>query len=208
MTSPQPARPELFAQSDRWSFIALFPLSVVIAVSIVLETVQRLGAVIPNVDIPIELPLARDVAALGFTADGGGITAWADSGTVLLSDVTGGVHAALIAEPLIHGAAMLVALATAALFTLNLARGVAFDARNTRLIAICGAALALDLAARFPLDLVVMNHVRAALDQDVFQETATDSGFFLNLFLIFALSAMGVAFAAGERLQRDTEGLV
>ncbi|WP_203136525.1 hypothetical protein [Microbacterium sp. JZ31] len=208
MTSPQPARPELFAQSDRWSFILLVPLSAIIAVVIVMETAQRLAAVIPNADIPIELPLAPDAAALDLTAEGVAVTAWSDRATVLLSDVPGGVHAALIAAPLIHGAAMLVALATAALFTLNLARGIAFDVRNTRLIAISGAALALDLAARFPVDLIVTNHARAALDQDVFGGTATDSGFFLSLFLVFVISAVAVAFAAGARLQKDTEGLV
>jgi hypothetical protein len=114
---------------------------------------------------------------------------------------------ALVAEPIVHGLAIVAGIALLALLCWNLARGRAFARANVRIV-FWGAGVL--TAGWFLGSLLTTMTVNGALSavSDYGYDGITFSTNWAFPFAILAIAAVGAAFQVGERLQRDTEGLV
>ena len=114
---------------------------------------------------------------------------------------------ALIAEPLVHGAAIITGAVLFALFCWNLARGRAFSRANVRIVLGGVGVLAVGWLVGTILTTMTVNGALAAVSDHTY-EGITFSTDWAIPFAILAVGAVGAAFQVGARLQRDTEGLV
>lgn len=200
-------KPELFPQSDRWTFLWIIVFAVVLACGVVVDAVLQLSQIIPNADVPVTVRLPDEAATLPLGPGGSGVDVSVDRAILSLSGLPPAPYAALIAEVSIHALSLLGALACAAFVVLNLARGRAFTRDNTVLLVVMAGAIGLDLVAGSFLRSYITAAATAQISDGAYV-APNEPMDFLKLFLFFGLGAVARAFAVGERLQRDTEGLV
>lgn len=117
-----------------------------------------------------------------------------------------GSYAAAI---VITGLAYLVVIGCILRFCLNLMLGQAFTRRNTRLITATAIAILAGTALTAFCNNMGANGAFASLgDGAVEPITTVTAEYWVAMFACVTLGAVAVAFRAGERLQRETDGLV
>ena len=123
-----------------------------------------------------------------------------------IDPISAGSYAAAI---IITGLAYLVVIACTLRFCLNLSRGKAFTKENTRLITITAITILAGTALAAFCNTMGANGAFASLgDGATNPDNSVTAGYWVATFASVALGAVAVAFRAGERLQRETEGLV
>ncbi|GAA3666693.1 hypothetical protein [Microbacterium marinilacus] len=207
MSDTRRTSPELFPQGDRWTFLGMIPLAAVAAAWIVTEAVTALVRILPNRDAPVPFRLEDAATGIPLGGDGEVVTAVVERVVVQMNDLPPAALLPLAGSVVLHAVCMLAVLTCSAWFVLNLARGIAFHRTNTRLLAGVGVLVGVDLALTTLLDRIATTQAAAVLGGGAFEPAAEDLDF-LRLFLVFGIGAVATAFGVGERLQRDTEGLV
>jgi hypothetical protein len=198
------ARP---ARSDRIGlYFAVSWVALGAALAIV-AAVERLMDVAPGTGIPVLVPLAGEMASLPLGPDGAAVAVDVASATIIVADPSPATLFALWAQPLWLAAVVCAAMVLSALFFLRLARGRAFS-RGAAMIAFVGAALVLaNWVADSILTSVTTNGALSAISDNTYQNWTLE--FSLAPVLgVLVLAATGAALQIGERLQRETAGLV
>lgn len=164
-----------------------------------------------------------------FTPDGLVVSAQFDAGTALgtlsigtsqtaatvteaqfvVPDATWMSGVGLVTSVVARSLSYLIVIACALVVCRNLTNGRAFSLLNTRCIHVAGASLIAGALLGFlGLSLGLNDAFRSiGFDADTIGTNAPVA-YWPTLFAGFALTILAIAFRAGERLQRDTEGLV
>lgn len=195
---------------DRADRFALYFSVLLAAVAIAVagwSAVERLAEVAPGHDIPVLVPLSAEQAALPLGPDGAPVTVDVETATVVVADPAPATLFALWAQPIVRFLAVAAAMVVAAMFFLRIARGHAFE-RGTAKLVIVGTSI---LAGWWFFGSILTNMTtNGALS--AISDYTYDSVIFaadLTPFIwILVLGAVGGAIQLGERLRRDTEGLV
>lgn len=195
---------------DRGDRIALYFSIVLAAVAIGLAgwgAVHRLAEVAPGHDIPVLVPLSGEQAALPLGPDGAAVTVDVETATVVVADPAPATLFALWAQPIVQFLAAAAGMVVASVFFLRVARGRVFE-RGTAVLVIIGAVI---VAGVWFVGSILTNMTTNGALSAVSDYTY-DSVIFtadLSPFMwILVLGAVGAALQLGERLRRDTEGLV
>ena len=198
------------SRPDRPDRIGLYIAIVWVALGAILAivaTVGRLTEVASGTDIPVLVPLAAESASLPLGPNGAAVTVDVASATVIVPDPTGSTLFALWAQPLWLVVVVCAAMVLSAMFFLRLARGRAFS-RGAATIAFVGAGL---VAANWLVGLLLTsmatNGALSAISDDTYRNWTLELGF-APVLGVLILAATGAALQLGERLQRETEGLV
>lgn len=195
------------SRSDRIGMYATIVLGVIGAASVLFATVTRIIEVAPNRDVPVLVPFTGETAQLPIGPGGALVTVEVDQATVIVPEPAVATHFALVAQPIVIGLALLLSIALLCLFCWNLARGRAFHRSTTRIIF---AAAGTVLGGWVLGSLFTTMSVNGALSavSEYSYEGVLFSTDVVPPIVVLALSAIGAAFQIGERLRRDTEGLV
>lgn len=161
----------------------------------------------PGHDIPVLVPFVDEIATLPIGPDGAPIEVAVDRAIVTVPDPAAATLFALWAEPIVVALAIIAGIVVGALFCLRLARGRAFERGTARLILIGTGILAVGWFAGTMLTNMTVNGALSAVS-DYTYDGVVFSTDFVPFFGVLALAAIGAAFQIGERLQRETEGLV
>jgi hypothetical protein len=202
-TSPAVNRKD---RSDLWATVVMAAAAAVATVAITIIRLLDLFAVdgitaTARVDnVPADLPIgpggslvAGRLHEISFTA-------------AEIPPLSAGSYAAAV---IITGLAYLVVIACVLRFCLNLASGKAFTKQNTRLITITAVTILAGTALAAFCTTMGANGAFASLgDGAVEPETSITAAYWVATFACVTLGAVAVAFRAGERIQRDTDGLV
>lgn len=194
-------------RSDR---IAMYITVVIGALGIVLtatRAITRLIEVAPGRDIPVLVPFVDETAALPIGPDGAAVEVAVDQAVVTVPQPAPATLFALWAEPIVFALAIIAGIVVGALFCLRLARGRAFERGTARLVFIGASILAAGWFVGAMLTNMTVNGALSAVS-DYTYDGITFSVDVVPVFGLLALGAIGAAFQIGERLQRDTEGLV
>ena len=194
-------------RSDR---IAMYITVVIGALGIVLtatRAITRLLEVAPGRDIPVLVPFVDETAALSIGPDGAAVEVAVDQAVVTVPQPAPATLFALWAEPIVFALAIIAGIVVGALFCLRLARGRAFERGTARLVFIGASILAAGWFVGAMLTNMTVNGALSAVS-DYTYDGITFSVDVVPVFGLLALGAIGAAFQIGERLQRDTEGLV
>ena len=198
----RPSRGDLAAM---WMFLAA---GAAIAVGAVVSAVLRIIEVLPNRDVQVAAEFAGTVAEAPIGPGGAPLPVILDRATITAEALPTLSLVALVAEPVVAAATVIVVVTCLVMLGWSVTRGIVFSRRNTRLVTIAGFTGLLGYAAVPFLANMAANGAFAEVSDRTFDNVviAVDLAPFFLLAFIAALAA--VVFSIGERLQRDTEGLV
>jgi hypothetical protein len=185
--------------------VAALVLGAIAAVYIVVRLVLRLIEVLPNREVPVPVWIDDATAALPLPDGIAEITL--TSGTAVVSDMPGITLFSVAGAAVISALASLVVIALVMRLCLNLARGRFFTSGNTLLVTGVSASIALGWFVSTLFDQMASNGAIARLT-DRALESAQIPFDWTPILAAVAVGTVAAAFRAGERLTRDTEGLV
>ncbi|AWB87266.1 hypothetical protein [Mycetocola zhujimingii] len=198
------ARPTRSDRADLWTVIVV---GVMVAVFVLVNAIVRIASIVPNTDVDVLAPFFDTVTALPLGPDGAMVDVRVDSAWLTVSDLPVIVVVSLVAAVLVELAMTLVIVASAMLLCRNLMTGNAFSRTNTRLVFTVSIALIAGTTLSNLFTTMGTNGAFATLSQGSY-DGAVATGNVIPYFAAIALAAVALAFKAGERLQRDAEGLI
>lgn len=202
-TSPTVTRKH---RTDLWSTIVVAAIAAVVTVIVTAIRMLDLFAAdgitaTARVDgLPADLPIGPGGASVSGRLHEISFTATEIPG------LSAGSYAAAI---IVTGLAYLVVIGCVLRFCLNLMRGEAFTRQNTRLITTTAITILVGTALTALCNTMGANGAFASIgDWTVEPDTSVTHDYWVAMFACITLGAVAVAFRSGERLRRDTEGLV
>ncbi|MDN4480672.1 hypothetical protein [Demequina muriae] len=197
-------------QLDRSDRIGMYGSIVMVAIGIglaVASAVVRLSEVWSGQDIPVTVPLSDETAALPLGPDGAAVDATIETATVVVADPAPATLFALWAQPIWFAVATSAGLVIAAMFFLRLARGRAFTSGASRLAFAGAIVLTVGWFGSGILTNMTTNGALSAISDYTYESVTFEVDLAPGL-AILVIAAIGAALQIGERLQRETEGLV
>jgi len=170
-------------------------------------TVLRLIEVAPGHDIPVPVTLSHEQAALPLGPDGAAVTVDVETATVVVADPAPTTLFALWAQPIAQLLVIAATMAIAAAFMVRLARGRAFERGTARLAYAGGAVIVGGWFLDTVLTAIATNGALAAVSDQTYESLLFEISLG-PVLAVLIIAAVGVALQIGERLQRETEGLV
>ncbi|HEY1106410.1 hypothetical protein MUN74_12955 [Agromyces endophyticus] len=169
--------------------------------------VQRLLEVLPGRDVPVLVPFVDETAPLPIGPGGAAVDVAVDQAIVTVPQPAAATQFAIIAQPIVVGVAIVAGIVLLGLLCWNLARGRAFTRQNTRIVWTGAAVLTVGWVFGSLFTTMSVNGALAAVSDHTYDGVLFSTDF-TAMFGLLALGVVGAAFQIGERLQRDTEGLV
>lgn len=197
----------VLSKSDRAGMYLYVGIGAVAVVAVIWQVIARLIEVAPGRGIPVLVPFDGESAPLPIGPGGSAIDVAVDQATVTVQDPAAATLFALWAQPIVIGLALCAGIVLASLFCLRLARGKAFQRGTARLVYTAVVVLAVGWFAGSILTSMTVNGALSAVS-DYGYDGARFQTDWVPIFALLVLTAIGSAFQIGERLQRDTEGLV
>ncbi|GAA3524805.1 hypothetical protein AFL01nite_14580 [Aeromicrobium flavum] len=193
------------ARSDLWTAVVI---SVVVIVGTIVDAVSRIAEILPNRDVPVEVYLDAQRQDVAIPGVGERIPVELDHVTVRVSDLPPASLAAALGAVIVPACAVIAVMLCISWFCRNLASGQFFSRTNTRLVTatsfvILGGWLISSIATT-----MASNGALARLSPEAADVAVSMQFSFLYLFVAIIVGCLGAAFHAGERLQRETAGLV
>ena len=207
MASPRPSR--VLSRGDTASLWFFVVAGAAIAIWAVVRSIANIIAAAPNrnvrvsvpfLDSPAEAPLGPNGAPVAVELTGGVVTAPSLPPASLWS--------LFIAEGL-FAAVVITVVTLLLLLTADILRGRIFSRRNTALVSAAGIVALVGIGGVPFFQNMVANGAIAWLSERTYDRgdvQLIDLPSLLGVAFVAALA--GTAFAVGDRLQRDTEGLV
>lgn len=199
--------PTRLSRSDRLAMYFTMLLGVIGIGVTAWHAIARLIEVAPGKDVPVLVPFRDETAALPLGPGGASVEVNVDQAVVTVPQPAAATQFALVAEPIVIALAIIAGIALLALFCWNLARGRAFARSNVRLIWWGAGVLAVGWFVGGMFTNMTVNGALSAISDYEYDGTIFATSV-VPLFGILALGAIGAGFQIGEKLQRETEGLV
>jgi hypothetical protein len=194
-------------RSDRLALNASVGIAAIGAVITVVSTVARLREVAAGRDIPVIVMLPETSVGLPLGPSGADVTASVDTATILVNDPAPATLFALWAEPIWLALAVLAGLWIASVFFLRIARGEIFTRGGSRLALAGGLVFAAGWAGSMLFSTMSANGALAAISDGTYDQISMYVPLTPVLVILF-IGGLGSALQIGEKLQRDTVGLV
>lgn len=203
MTTTSPT----LSRSDRIGMYMTIALGALGAVAVLWVTISRLVAVAPGRDVPVLVPFVGESATLPIGPGGSAVPVDVDQAVVVVPQPAVATQFALVAEPIVIGLAALIGIALLCAFCWNLARGRAFHRSTTRIIFAGAGTVLAGWALGSLFTTMTVNGALSAVSEYSYDGVLFSTDF-TQPVVALALAAVGAGFQIGERLRRDTEGLV
>lgn len=195
------------ARSDRVGLIIIIIGAVAIAAMASYGALLRVIEVLTGSAVPVLAPFAGESVELPIGPGGSPIAVEVSEAVILATDLAPATVFSLIAAPIVTLIATILVIGCIVVFCRNLLRGVAFSRTNTRLVLTASMIIAVGWALSTLFTNMSVNGAFAAISEQTYVNVLFSADF-TPLLVSLVLSAVALAFQSGERLQRDTEGLV
>lgn len=208
MASPRtPAR--ILSRGDTVGFVLFLVGGVAIAVAAVVQTIIDLVRVLPNRDVTLLAPFVATEAQAPLGPDGSPVSVQLDSAAVTVASLQAPSLVALVVSHVVFAVATVTVTALLLVLCFGILRGRIFSRVHTALVTTAGlVALAGMYLVPFFHNMAV-NGALALLSNGTYDRAVVGTVDVFALFTVaFVVALAGTAFAVGDRLQRDTEGLV
>lgn len=194
------------ARSDVWLTLGLAVLGIA---ATVWDLVTRLIEVVPNEDVPVDVQVFASQQSIAVEGVGDAVPVELERFTVHVSDLPVGTYVSAIGAALAPAVATVTVLVCVAWLLFNIGGGRFFSRLNTRLVTTAALAVVIGWVVTAAMTTAAANGALAQLSSE------SDAGFeitahisFLYLFAAMVAGCIAAAFHTGERMQRDSEGLV
>ncbi|WZH37686.1 MAG: hypothetical protein PIR02_03245 [Microbacterium enclense] len=208
MTSPRPTS-RVLSRGDTTSFWFFAVAGVAIAIWAVVRSIANIAAASPNQNVRVRAPFLDTVAQAPIGPNGTPVAVELTEGVITAPALPpASLWALFIAEGL-FAAVVVTVVALLLLLTADILRGRIFSRRNTALVSAAGIVTLVGVAGVPFFHNMVANGAVAWLSERTFDRGAVQLIDVPSLIgIAFVAGLAGTVFAVGDRLQRDTEGLV
>ena len=194
-------------RSDSAALYVAIAFGVGAAVWTIIHAIERIAVIVTNRDVPITASFVDTPATLPIGPGGADVPVVVEQVVFQTSGMPGITIASLLLAEIVFALAVLVTITCVCLVIRNLIRGRAFDRSTVGLVGTATLTVAIGWVLTSLFTTMAANGGTSALSGGAADNTLmqVDPVF---LFGIGSLGALTVAFQAGARLQKDTEGLV
>jgi hypothetical protein len=180
----------------------------VIAVWVVVNAVRRVLEVIPNRDVPVTAVFDGTPAQAPLGPDGAAVTVELATARLIAPELPVASVIALVIEQIALVATVLVVVGALLWLTKNIVRGTIFSRTNTALVSTAGIVGLLGFCAVPFFANMGANGAFAWISDRTFDNAVMSVDLFPLLLLAFIAALASTVFTVGDRLQRETAGLV
>ncbi|TJZ76083.1 DUF2975 domain-containing protein [Rhodococcus oryzae] len=205
MTTIHTYRPSRSDIVGMWAFLGA---GVVIAGGAVAAAVLRIIEVLPNHDVQVGARFSGTVAEAPIGPDGTALPVMLDRATITAESLPTASLVALVIEQVAAALTIVVVVTCLVILSRSVMRGQVFSRRNTRLVTTAGFTGLIGFAAVPFFGNMAANGAFAGLSDGTFDNVVMSVDLTPLILIAFIAAMAGVVFAIGDRLQRDTEGLV
>ncbi|MFJ4037254.1 hypothetical protein ACIPVB_04160 [Microbacterium sp. NPDC090007] len=208
MASPAPAS-RLLSRGDTVGMFFFLVLGVGLAVWAVVQSVLTIVAALPNRDVRVAAPFLDTVAQAPIGPDGAPVDVELGSGVVIAPELPIASLWALVIAQVLFAAVVVTVVALLLVLVVGILRGRIFSRRNTGLVSAAGGVTLVGVAGVPFFQNMVANGALAWISERSYERGLVQTVDLPVLFGVAFLAALaGTVFSVGDRLQRDTEGLV
>ncbi|WP_157421739.1 hypothetical protein [Agromyces sp. Leaf222] len=204
-TTTQQYRPSRGDLAGMWAFLGA---GAVIAVWAVIAAVQRIVEVLPNRDVQVPAEFAGTVAEAPIGPDGAPLPVVLDRASITAESLPTLSLASLVIEQVVAATTVVVVVTCLVLLSWSVMRGRVFSRRNTRLVTVAGFTGLLGYAAVPFFANMAANGAFAQVSERSFDNVVMAVDLVPLLLIAFIAALATVVFSIGDRMRRDTEGLV
>ncbi|MET4158655.1 hypothetical protein [Agromyces sp. PvR057] len=198
----RPSRSDL---AGMWMFLVA---GAIIALWAVAGSVLRIIEVLPNHDVQVPAEFAGTVAEAPIGPDGASVPVALDRATITAETLPALSLASLVIEQVVAAATVVVVVACLVMLSWSVMRGRVFSRRNTTLVTIAGFTGLLGYAAVPFFANMAANGAFARISEHTFDNVVMSVDLAPLMLLGFIAALAAVVFSIGDRMRRDTEGLV
>lgn len=193
------------SRADFWTVLVVGTL---VALWTLVALVLRLWQVVPNHDVPVTVQLIGERLDLPLGPDGSPVAGEVSTATIHVSDLPLATHAAAIGAVVVPALCSIAVIVCVMVLCRNLMTRRFFSRTNTRLVTAVSVLIAGGWLLTFGFSVMASNGALALIADRAFLESVQFRVDWVALLAAMAVGALASAFHAGERMQRDTEGLV
>lgn len=192
-------------RSDLWLTIVVGSLVVLGAVIAAVMDVLRL---IPNRDVPVSVLVPEESVDLPLGPGGSAVRARVESAWVTVAELPTTAHLVAVANAVVPKLIIVAVTVCVIVLCRNLLAGRFFSRTNTWLITAVGLTIGVGWLLDLVMGSIVSNWILAIVGEREPYERLAFQVDLLPLAAALGVGALAAAFYAGERMQRDSEGLV
>lgn len=195
-------------RGDTTALILFMLAGAVIAVWSIVAAVLRIIEVVPNRDVEVLARFSGTIAQAPIGPDGAAVPVMLESAVLNPPELPIASVVALVIQPIIGAVAVTTVIACLLLLSVNIIRGRVFSRTNTVLVTIAGFTALIGAAAVPFFGNMGANGAFAWISDQTFDNVLMTIEPFPFIALAFVAALASTVFSVGERIQRDTEGLV
>lgn len=195
-------------RSDALAMFALMIAGAVITVWVAVTAIGRILAALPNRDVTVLGSFNATPADAPIGVDGALVPVQLDWASFTVDALPLASLWALVAQEIATILAVAIVVGALIWLGLNVTRGRVFSRTNTRLVLVAGVGGLLGCFAVPFFGTMVANGAFARISERTFDNVIYSVDLFPVLLAAFVAGLAGTVFTVGERMQRDTEGLV
>ncbi|WP_431796198.1 hypothetical protein [Microbacterium enclense] len=208
MASPRPTS-RVLSRGDTAAFLFFIVLGVGLAVWAVVHSVTRIAEALSGRDVRVSAPFLDTVAQAPLGPGGAPLPVELGIGVIVAPELPIASLWALVIAEVLFAAVVVTVVVLLLLLTADILRGRIFSRRNTGLVAAAGTVTLAGLAGVPFFQNMVANGALARMSDYTYDRGLVQVIELPMLFgAAFVAALASTVFTVGDRLQRDTEGLV
>lgn len=208
MASPRPTARTL-SRSDTLGFVLFVIGGVAIAAAVIVQTVLSLGPALRNDGVRLHAPFVETVVDAPIGPSGAGVPVQLDAAVLFAPELQPPAQTALVLSHLLFAAVVLTVVTLLLALCFGILRGRIFRRRHTGYVVTAGIVAIIGMYGVPFLQNMAVNGALARISDYTFDRAVVGTVDVLPIFAVAFLAALaGTVFGVGDRLQRDTEGLV
>lgn len=193
------------SRSDLWTVLVV---GGVIVVSTLVSLVSRLIEIVPNRDVPVTVDLMGEQHDLPIGPAGEPVAGEISTATIHVSDLPVATYVSALGAAVVPAITTIAVIACLMLLCRNLMAGRFFSRTNTRLVTSIAVLIAFGWLISFLFSTMASNGALALVADRALLDSVQFRVDWVAVLAAMGVGALASAFHAGERMQRDTEGLV
>lgn len=179
-----------------------------IAVWSIVAAILRIIEVLPGRDVPV-LAVFRDTGAQAPIGPGSSqVTVTLEQAWITASELPGASVGALVIQQIVQAGTIVTVVVCLLLLVRGMLRGTMFSRRNTALVTTAGLTALVGFALVPFFGNMGANGAFAAISERTFDNVILSADLMPFIVIAFVAALGSTVFTVGDRVQRETEGLV
>ncbi|MFG6402209.1 MULTISPECIES: hypothetical protein [unclassified Microbacterium] len=196
------------SRPDTGGLIGFMIAGAIIAILTVGRAVVRISEVLGGADVRVPAEFAGTPAEAPIGPGGAPVTVELDTAVLIAPELPAASVAALVLEQVTVALTIVVVVGALLWLTANIIRGRIFSRTNTALVITAGFAGLIGYCLAPFFANMGANGAFARISDRTFDNVVMSVDLFPLLFLAFLVGLAGTVFGIGDRLRRETDGLV